>query len=282
MTADPRRGGDFGRNVTHHNPNQFWNSSGKHCWDQKMQGIGCAFDQITVTDLEGDNGMHCVAQHKDLSSTSPPTQKNGSAPHSPSTIAKCLETFVNKICEKLFQPLDRERRKEEIFPKAEVSELAKQLKDNTSRVLMESSDGNNIFKTTFPIPREHNDRTRIFEPQQTPEERRNAANKAVDMLHMCEFLFRRERFTDLLLILFTFNGIGRGGECKFLSHDTMFLDAFCCVLFAMWFQRKTLKTTPSGFAVECVHPVLCVFFALGCFWACDNGLFRPNGLGEVK
>ena len=74
--------------------------------------------------------------------------------------------------------------------------------------------------------------------------------------------------------------IGRGGECKFLSHDKMFLDTFCNILFTQWFQRKILKTSPSGFAVEFKHPVLCIFLVLRCFWSCDNGLHRPHGTGE--
>ena len=147
-----------------------------------------------------------------------------------------------------------------------MKRLSKQVKDNTCRVLMEGADPNEVLKNIFPIPREHNDRNRIFEPQQIPEESRNASRSVVvDLLHIALFLFKRERFRDLLQLLFTHNGIGRGGECKILTCDKMFLDTFCNILFTQWFQRKILKTSPSGFAVEFKHPVLCIFLVLGCF-----------------
>jgi hypothetical protein len=56
----------------------------------------------------------------------------------------------------------------------------------------------------------------------------------------------------------------------------MFLDQAYCLLFTQWFQRKNLKTTPTTIAVEFEHPELCCFIALGLYWACDNGLVRPN------
>ena len=40
-----------------------------------------------------------------------------------------------------------------------------------------------------------------------------------------------------------------------------------------------MKTTPTTIAVEFEHPELCCFLALGLYWACDNGLVRPDNGG---
>ena len=149
MAADAHRGGDFGRNVTLHDSNQFWNSTGKHCWDSKMSPISFAFDQIAVSDLEGDNSLFILAQFAQRASRSPPLHKSGRSTHHPSTVAKSLETFVHKMCEKLFPPDQRESRKESLFPPTEVRKLSKQVKENTSRVLMESADSTDAFRKHF-------------------------------------------------------------------------------------------------------------------------------------
>ena len=54
-------------------------------------------------------------------------------------------------------------------------------------------------------------------------------------------------------------------------------DAVFCILFVQWFQRKNLKTNPSGFVPDFEFPELCVFLLLGIYWACNEGLFRANG-----
>ena len=59
----------------------------------------------------------------------------------------------------------------------------------------------------------------------------------------------------------------------------MFFDEVYNLLFTQWFQRKTLKSTPIGFAAEFEHPESCVYLALGCCWAMDCGLVR-NVVGE--
>ena len=268
--ADPNWGGTFGRSTNLHDTNAFWRSTGR-CLFDKVLGPNVSFDGLGLQDLEGDNSMLTLTEFTEKATRNPPLQKNGKEPHSPGTNARALEVFVDKVCEKLLTGDDREQKKEQFFPKKEVKRLSKQVKDNTCRVLMEGADPNEVLKNIFPIPREHNDRNRIFEPQQIPEESRNASRSVVIAL----FLSKRERFRDLLQLPFTHNGIGRGGECKFLSYDKMFLDTFYNILFTQWFQRKILKTSPSGFAVEFKHPVLCIFLVLGCFWACDNGLHRP-------
>jgi len=57
----------------------------------------------------------------------------------------------------------------------------------------------------------------------------------------------------------------------------MHFDDHFDVLFAQWFQKKTLKSTPLGFVPEFEHPESCVFLAVGCCWAVWQGLMRPPG-----
>jgi len=77
----------------------------------------------------------------------------------------------------------------------------------------------------------------------------------------------------------TWKAIARGGEVKFLSYKQMFFDEVYNMLFTQWFQRKTLKSTPIGFAAEFEHPESCVHLALGCYWAVERGFVR-NVVGE--
>jgi len=54
----------------------------------------------------------------------------------------------------------------------------------------------------------------------------------------------------------------------------MFFDEVYNLLITQWFQHKTLKSTPIGFAAEFEHPESCAHLALCCFWAVDHGLVR--------
>ena len=80
--------------------------------------------------------------------------------------------------------------------------------------------------------------------------------------------------------MFTFFGIGRGGEVKFLNYKSwMFCETYN-ILFVQWFQRKNLVTNPAGFAPDFEFAETCVVLLLGCFWACESGLERVDGIGE--
>jgi hypothetical protein len=103
----------------------------------------------------------------------------------------------------------------------------------------------------------------------------------VDMLNISKHLFKTAQLGKLLKLLLTFNGIGRGGEVKLLSYQTVFIDMFYIILFFQCFQGKILKTNPSGFAPDFVHSTLCVFLVFGCYWACEEGLYQSDGMGKV-
>jgi len=56
------------------------------------------------------------------------------------------------------------------------------------------------------------------------------------------------------------------------------LDLRFNMVFAKWFQRKTLMTGPCGFCIDRSVPELCAVMALGCYWALDDDrpLVRPE------
>ena len=123
--ADPNAGGNHGHNVNQPMGSDFWTSTGKHCWDKAMKEYGHAFDQIGLEDLEGDNSLLILTLYVENVTTSPPTQKRGHGPYAAATVAKTMEHFINRICEKLFAPGQREQKKNELFPSAEVKVLKK-------------------------------------------------------------------------------------------------------------------------------------------------------------
>jgi len=103
--------------------------------------------------------------------------------------------------------------------------------------------------------------------------------RKIDLNCLATQFFRAERFVELAKIVITWKTIARGGEIKFLSCKHMVFDEVCNLLFTQWFQRKTLKSAPIGFAAEFEHPERCVCLALGCCCAVDHGLVR-NVVGE--
>ena len=276
LPPQQRQGGNFGRNINH-NPDATWDSTQQYIWDQAMGPLGMMFSNIGWEDLEGEKSMHMLTVFSQRVKARPPMYRNNSQPYSSGTVADTLGAVVKKLTSKF-----RDRIGDNVnafFPDDEVKKLKNSIRNNTKRNLMED-DETDLFKGTFPIPRESSDRNRIFEPQNIPIQERRAAQVTVDLKHIADYHFRTGQFTKLLKLLLTHNGIGRGGEVKFLNYNTMFFDMFFNMLFLQWFQRKTLKTNPSGFVPDFEHSVLCVFLAFGCFWACDHGLYRAQGMGE--
>jgi hypothetical protein len=51
---------DFGRD-TQHNPDRFWNSSGRRCWNVVM-APDPLFDNIGLSDLEGDHAAQLLSE----------------------------------------------------------------------------------------------------------------------------------------------------------------------------------------------------------------------------
>jgi hypothetical protein len=121
--------------------------------------------------------------------------------------------------------VDRLKRKfqgqsqETLFPEAEVSWWKKTVIDGCNRTMMEGENENDLFKNTFPIPRKHSDRTRLFPFNDFQDENMHTASRRTDLHSLCQDLIKRERFHQLAKLLITYKCIGRGGEVKFLSYQ---------------------------------------------------------------
>ena len=140
-----------------------------------------------------------------------------------------------------------------------VQSWRRKLKDNFNRTMMQGEDESDVLKNTFPLPRKQELRTRMLPSQDIPEELRSDAQR-VDLHGIAKSSFASNRCTELAMLLLAHSGIGRGGEVKFLTCSTWFFDKTFNVPFAQWFQRKNLKTNPSGFVPDFESPHLCVFF----------------------
>jgi hypothetical protein len=146
-----------------------------------------------------------------------PLQKNEKTPYSQNTVADALGAVDGKLHKKFraqigdninaFSPEDEEK-------------LKNCVRGNTKRNLGEDKSGD-VFKNSFPIPREIVDHTTIFQPDNLPEAQcREAAEsgRLVDVLNISKHLFKTAQFGKLLKVLLTFDDIRRGGEVKFLAY----------------------------------------------------------------
>ena len=152
--------------------------------------------------------------------------------------------------------------------------IQKTMEDHHGRTLMVGSEEDALLRDYYPIPRQHSPRTKLLPLHDFCNQTQRDHARSVDLLRLGTKLLRTGQIVSLLMILVTNNAVGRGGEVKFLSYDKMFWDPYFNMLFFQWFQRKELKTSPSGFVYNFLHPELCILFAFGCFWALENGLVR--------
>jgi len=146
-------------------------------------------------------------------------------------------------------------------------------------MLMEGDKEGELFKSCFPIPKQHSRCTILFPVDDFTNPQLQRAARKIDLNYLATQVFRAETYTELAKIAITWKATARGGEVKFLSYKRMFFDEVYNLLFTQWFQRKTLKSTPIGFVAEFEHPESCIYLALGCYWAVDRGLVR-NVVGE--
>ena len=266
----------FGRE-TGHNPNAFWVSTAKPLFNKVMAGTGQTFDNIGWEDLVGENSIKLMSEFTNRCKQNPPVSDHTKSPFSADTLKKVLLETIRQFQTKF---ANQAVNQPELFPDSYVSQWKKRLRDDRNRVLMQGEDESEVLKNVFPLPREHSKRTTLFPSHNFPDPARRDEARKTDMLFISKFLFGRGRYTDLAKVLLTFNGIGRGGEVKYLDYRSWMFDETYNMLFAQWFQRKTLKTNPSGFVPDFDYPEMCCFFALGCFWSVDDGLTRPGGIGE--
>ena len=269
-------GDNFGRE-THHNPDAFWNSTGKKVWQIVMAPLGLDYENIGWDDLVGDNALQLMTDFCNRCRSNPPVSDQTKAPYGVASLQNTLGAVIRLLQVKFSVKLQNQP---EMFPQEEVKKWRRQLKNDHNRGHMQGDDESEVLKSCFPIPRNHNKRTVLFSFDDFPDAARREDSRKTDMKSICERLFSRERFTENLKTQFTFFGIGRGGEVKFLNYNRWMFDEYYCMLFAQWFQRKILKTNPSGFVPDYEYPEMSTWLGMGCFWACENGLARPEGIGE--
>ena len=206
-------GGDWTRE-TNHDPDASWNSTHRPLFDQVMLGTGMSFANISMEDLEAENGLLLMTEFVNRCAANPPISNHTQRPFGTQTLQNCVGAVVRKLQEKFRSP--------NMFPTEEVQKWKKKLRDNHNRVQMQGEDETDVLKGTFPIPREHSNRTRLYPPDDFTDEARRDAARKTDMLGIAECCFRRERFKQLLMTLLTFSGIDRGGETKFLNCKSCF------------------------------------------------------------
>ena len=114
---------------------------------------------------------------------------------------------------------------------------------------MEAAEESDLFKSFYPIPREHSAKSEFF-PFDVRTNRGRSESSEVTMRMICKQQFQRSAFDTNLKLQFTFSGIGRGGEVKFLTYNKWFFCETYNTLFVQWFQRKILKTNPSAFVPD--------------------------------
>ena len=261
----------YGRE-TQHDTNAFWNSSGSKIWEQKMAPQGYSFENIGMPDLVGDNSIRLMSEFCQRCASSPPTTMNNK-PYANGTVVATLGAVIRRLKAKFANEIANQP---DMFPEDEVSKWKTKLKDSHNRTMMQGEDETDVLKNTFPIPREHGPRTRLFPFQDFDRADRRDASLQTDMTSLCKKLFSQNRYTELAKLTVTFNGIGRGGECKFLNYRSWYFCNKFNMLFVQWFQRKNLKTNPSAFVPDFENPENCVFLALGCYWSVDHGLERED------
>jgi hypothetical protein len=262
----------FAREVQHDGDGT-WNSTHKKLWDQVMRPVSLHFDNIGLSDLRHENSAKVISEFVSRCVSEPPISRHTKTAFKVSTLQDCMSAVINKLKLKFGSQLSNNEA--DLFSEDDVTKMKKKLRDQHRRVMMEGADDSDLLKDTFPLPRVHSPRTALFESKDFPSMR--TAGRNTDMRSVCRYLFKMERFSELSKVITTFNGIGRAGEAKFLSYRSMMMDMTYGFLFVQWFQRKSLKTNPSGFVPEWEFPEMCMFLALGCYWAFCDGLYRPGG-----
>jgi hypothetical protein len=260
---------------THHALDRFWTHTGRKIWQQVMGAVHIEFDNIGWEDLEFDHSSTLLTEFCDRCRLVPPVSEHTKKPYQSSALVKTLENVV-RLLQKKFGHKNEGR---DIFSREDISEWRRMLSSDHHRNMMEGIDESDFLKNSFPIYRINSERNAIIFTDDFPEDL-SRESKEVSMQNICRRMFQREEFTPCLKLLFTYFGVGRGGESKFLNYNRWYYCNRFNMLFMQWFQRKTLKSNPSAFAPDYEIPEMSIWLMLGCFWACRDGLARPNGIGE--
>ena len=249
-----------------------------------MNESGLTIDSIEWSDIEGSNSSLIMRTFVESCKKNPPIHRNGSQPYDDKTVTKAFSAGIRKIRQKFSVQIgnDEKNKNGDYFPADEQDSCRQQLKRDRSRNLMEGVDDSDLWKTTYPLPRKQGKDTQLLQVNNIPTTEFMEAYRMIDFYTVCCRLFARGEYKKLLELIATFSAIGRAGEAKFLHILNMFYDSYFGLLFCQWFQKKTCKSNPTAFVPDYQHPEKCFYFSHGCFFACEDGLFRPNGIGEPK
>ena len=252
-----------------------WNSTYKPLWEKCMPHIG-NFDNIGIDDLVGDNSIVIMTTFaKNLANAE--DSRHTKRPYSTTTLTNTLNACIHRLKVKF---RNESQNLPNFFPDDHVKKWRAIVKDGRNRNAMQGDKESDLFRNTFPIPRQPSLRTVLFFEDDIRDPALKTAAEKINLKDLSSHLFARERFVELSKIAHTFRAIGRSGEVKFLSYERMMYDNRFNMLFTQWFQRKTLKSTPIAFVPNYDHLESCSFLSLGCHWACENGLLRPDGIGN--
>ena len=104
----------------------------------------------------------------------------------------------------------------------------------------------------------------------------------VDLKHINNGLIKTGDYWALLSSNLNWNSVGRANEPTFLSYNKMqWNEHYNCVV-AMWFQSKTLTTTPTTWTPDRHNYQTCVMFSLALIWLMKDGINRTIGNGERR
>lgn len=207
---------------TQHNPDAFWTGTAKPLFGRVMASEGYkSFDDIVWEDLEADNAVVMMSDFVNRCGANPPISPHTNRPYAATTLVDALSHIIRQLKLKFRTQLLNQP---EMFPEDEVKGWKKQLTNNRNRTLMEGLDETEVLKSCFPIPREHTGRTLLFRYQDFPDASRREANRNTDLLSIGKWLFGRDRYTELAQVLMTHDGVGRGGEVKFLNYKSWMMD----------------------------------------------------------
>jgi hypothetical protein len=247
--------------VTNHDPDAFWSSTGSKVWHIVMSPVNLQFDNIGWEDLECEHASSLMTEFCQRCRTHPPVSELTKRPYKSGSLVKTFETAIRRL-ELKFASSSQGRN---IFNVDDIAAWKRMLKNDSHRNFMEGADESDFLKNSFPIHRKNNARTQIIYTDDFPDETGLNLSKEVSMQNICTALFGRESFPQILKLLFTYYGVGRGGEVKFLNYNRWYYCLKFNMLFMQWFQRKTLKSNPSAFAPDYEIPEMSIWLLLGCY-----------------
>jgi len=157
-----------------------WRSTAKPMFDDKMADWG-KFDNIAPSDLRGDNSILLMTQFCQRVANDPPISRTKKAPYSNDTLKNVLMKIIQKFKEKFEGETDN---LPPLFPEASISQWKKILVRGKSRTLMEGDKEGELFKSCFPIPKQHSRCTILFPADDFTNPQLQRAARKIDLKHL--------------------------------------------------------------------------------------------------